>query len=199
MATHDEGFFSARDNLRLFWESDVPDAPKAHIAIVHGYGDHVGRYRRTIDALVKDGFAVHAFDYRGHGQADGRRAYAEKWRDYVSDLELFLEKVKLKAAGKKLFVMGHSHGGLMMVHYLHGRGGDGLSGVIFSAPYLKLAITPPALKVLGAKVVGKLIPWMPIATEIKATDLTTDPELIAEANKDPLYLHVVTPRWFLES
>ncbi|MFL5321850.1 MAG: alpha/beta fold hydrolase [Myxococcaceae bacterium] len=115
MVQNDEGFFSARDNLRLFWESHVPDSPKAHVAIIHGYGDHAGRYRRTSEALVKDGFGVHAFDYRGHGQADGRRGYADKWRDFVSDLELFLEKAKTKASGKKLFVLAHSHGGLMMV------------------------------------------------------------------------------------
>lgn len=199
MPTHDEGFFSARDNLRLFWESDVPDNPKAHVALVHGYGDHSGRYRRTIDALVKDGFAVHAFDYRGHGQADGRRGYAEKWTDFLSDLELFLEKTKGKTGGKKLFVLAHSHGGLMLVHHLHERGDAGLSGAVVSAPYLKLAITPPAFKLFSAKIVGKIIPWLPIATELTSKDLTADAELQAEADRDPLYGRVVTPRWFLES
>jgi alpha-beta hydrolase superfamily lysophospholipase len=44
MSVHrDEGFFSAKDNLRLFWDSALPDAPKAHIGIVHGYLDHSGR------------------------------------------------------------------------------------------------------------------------------------------------------------
>lgn len=200
MATaHDEGFFSARDNLRLFWESDIPDNPKAHVAIIHGYGDHCGRYRRTIDALVKDGFAVHAFDYRGHGQADGRRGYAEKWKDFLSDLELFLEKVKQKASGKKLFVMGHSHGGLMLVHHLHARGADGITGVILSSPYLKLALTPPALKVFGAKLIGNVIPWLPVSTGLTAKDLTQDTDIQREIEADPLYGKAATPRWFVES
>src|SRR3954468_20714771 len=102
MPRHDEGFFSAKDNLRLFWESDLPDRePKAHVAIVHGYGDHAGRYRATIDALVKDGFGVHAFDYRGHGQGDGRRAYADRFTDYVDDLEAFWRKLSGPTNGKK--------------------------------------------------------------------------------------------------
>ena len=82
MGRHDEGFFSARDNLRLFWETDLPDGPpRAHLGVVHGYADHCGRYRATIDALVGRGFAVHAFDYRGHGQADGRRGHCDRRRN----------------------------------------------------------------------------------------------------------------------
>src|SRR5258708_26482380 len=89
MARHDEGFFNAKDNLRLFWESDLPDQPKAHLGIVHGYADHSGRYRKFIDALVADGFAVHAFDYRGHGQAGGRRGYCGKFSEFIDDLYAF--------------------------------------------------------------------------------------------------------------
>lgn len=198
-ATHDEGFFSAHDNLRLFWESDVPDAPKAHVAIIHGYGDHAGRYRRTIDALVNDGYAVHAFDYRGHGQADGRRGHTDKFSDMLSDLELFMNKVAGKLAGKKLFVFAHSHGGLMMMHHLKKHGADGVSGVIVSGPYLKLALVPPAIKVIGAKLIGKVIPWLPTPTGLTSKDLTRDPAIQAEIDKDPLYGRNATPRWFVES
>lgn len=199
MTTHDEGFFSARDNLRLFWESDVPENPKAHVAIIHGYGDHAGRYKRTIDALTKEGFAVHAFDYRGHGQADGRRGHCDRFSDMLSDLELFLNKVKGKLGGKKLFVFAHSHGGLMITHHLKHHGADGISGVILSNPYLKLALVPPALKVFAAKAVGKIIPWLPTPTGLTAKDLTRDLEIQAEIEKDKLYGRNATPRWFVES
>lgn len=197
--THDEGFFSARDNLRLFWQSEVPDAPKAHVAIIHGYGDHSGRYKRTTDALTKSGFAVHSFDYRGHGQADGRRGHCDKWTDMSSDLELFLNKVKGKLSGKKLFVFAHSHGGLLMVHHLKHHGADGIAGLILSNPYLKLALVPPAIKVFAAKAIGKIIPWMPTPTGLTAKDLTRDPEIQAEIAKDPLYGRNATPRWFIEA
>src|SRR5690349_19870755 len=110
---HDEGFFSARDHLRLFWSSDVPDAPKAWVGVVHGYGDHSGRYRGPSGHLASEGFGVMAFDYRGHGQADGRRMYCERFEDFVADLQAFWERLRQAAGDGKVFLLMHSHGALM--------------------------------------------------------------------------------------
>ncbi|MCE9672722.1 lysophospholipase [Myxococcus stipitatus] len=200
MARHDEGYFTGRDGTRLFWRSSLPDAePRAHVAIIHGYGDHFGRYRYIETALLADGFAVHGFDYRGHGRAEGRRAYSEKWQYYVDDLEVFWERVRAASGGKKLFALGHSHGGLMAAHWVGARAVEGLSGLVLSAPYFKLAITPPAVKVLAARAVGKVVPWLGIDSGLKVEDLTTDVEVQRITREDPLYLTVATPRWFVES
>ncbi|MBJ6764030.1 lysophospholipase [Myxococcaceae bacterium JPH2] len=199
MPRHDEGFFTAKDQTRLFWTLDLPEGePKAHVAVLHGYGDHVGRYRPVIDALVADGFAVHGVDYRGHGRADGRRGYCAKWPDYLDDLDGFWQRVRREAGTKKSFLLAHSHGGLMAAHQL-ARGMEGLSGAVLSAPYLKLAITPPALKVLAARVVGKAVPWLQLKTELKPEDLSRDVQVQNAVREDPLYNPTVTPRWFIES
>ena len=200
MARHDEGFFNGRDGTRLFWKSSLPDGePRAHVAVVHGYGDHFGRYGYVADALLADGFAVHGFDYRGHGRADGRRGYCEAWPHFVDDLEAFWARVRKDAGGKKTFMLAHSHGGLMAVKWMGERKVEGLSGVVLSAPYLKLAITPPAMKLLAARAVGRLVPWLPLKTELTVESLSRDPEVQRITREDPLYLTVVTPRWFLES
>jgi alpha-beta hydrolase superfamily lysophospholipase len=199
MARFDEGFFTGKDGLRLYWMSEQPEQPRAHVAVVHGYGDHIGRYRTTIDALAAQGYAVHGFDYRGHGRADGRRGFCATWADYLDDLAGFWERVRQAAGGKKTFLLAHSHGGLMAVHLL-GRGGlRGMSGLVLSAPYFKLAITPPALKVVAARAVGRVLPWMPIKTELKFEDLSRDEAVQQAARQDPLYNTLVTPRWFIES
>jgi alpha-beta hydrolase superfamily lysophospholipase len=200
MARHDEGFFNGRDGTRLFWRSSFPDSePRAHVAVVHGYGDHFGRYTYVADALLADGFAVHGFDYRGHGRADGRRGYCERWSHFVDDLEAFWQRVRKDAGGKKAFLLGHSHGGLMAVKWAGGRHVEGLGGLVLSAPYFKLAITPPALKVVAARAVGKLVPWLALKTELTIESLSRDLEVQRAAREDPLYLRIVTPRWFLES
>jgi len=196
---HDEGFFSARDNLRLFWASDVPDAPKAWVGVVHGYGDHCGRYKGVIGHLAGQGLGVMAFDYRGHGQADGRRGFVEKFDHYLGDLEAFWEKLRQAAGGKKTFLLTHSHGGLMGLRWVMGHKPEGLAGWVLSAPYLKLALKPPATKLWAAKVAGAVLPWLPIKTELLPKDLTRDVEFQKATERDPLYLKVVTPRWFNES
>ncbi len=198
MAKHDEGFFSARDGLRLFWQSNLPDAPRAHIGIVHGYADHSERYRKTIDTWVAEGFAVHAFDYRGHGRSDGRRGYCATFGEYVDDLGLFWNRVRAAAGGKPAFLLGHSHGALMSLHFLARKPAD-LAGVVLSAPYLKLALKPPAVKLFASKLIAHVIPWLPVKNELTPADLTRDPAHQRATAADPLYNKVVTPRWFTES
>lgn len=199
MARFDEGFFTGKDGLRLYWMSERPEQPRAHVAVVHGYGDHIGRYRTTFDALTAQGFAVHGFDYRGHGRADGRRGFCATWPDYLDDLAGFWERVRREAGDRKVFLLAHSHGGLMATHLL-GRGGlEGVSGVVLTAPYFKLAITPPALKVVAARAVGRVLPWMPIKSELTPEHLSRDVAVQEAVRQDPLYNTQVTPRWFIES
>ncbi|HSP80240.1 MAG TPA: lysophospholipase [Myxococcaceae bacterium] len=199
MARFDEGFFTGRDGLRLYWKSEQPEQPRAFVAVVHGYGDHIGRYRSTFESLTAAGFAVQGFDYRGHGRADGRRGYCASWTDYLDDLTSFWARVRQEAGERPCFLLAHSHGALMAVHLLGRSGLEGLTGLVLSAPYFQLALTPPASKVLAARLVGQLIPWMPIKTELKPEDLSRDEAVQREVRQDPLYNSIVTPRWFLES
>jgi lysophospholipase len=197
MPAHDEGFFSAKDNLRIFWETDVPDNPKAHVAIIHGYMDHAGRFRRVAEALTQEGFAVHRLDLRGHGQSDGRRSHVDHFTDYLDDLSLFLNRVKQAAKGKKVFILAHSFGALLSLTRL-GQGFEGISGLVVTSPFLGFAFKPPVVKVQVSKMVGKFIPWLPVKHTLAPSDLTRDVELQREVEKDPLYNRVTTPRWFTE-
>jgi alpha-beta hydrolase superfamily lysophospholipase len=160
--------------------------------------DHSGRYRGVIGALVQQGFAVHAFDYRGHGQSGGRRGHIDRFHDYLDDLELFWKRVQEAADGRKSFLLGHSNGALISILFQQ-RQPRGMAGLILSAPYLRLAFKPPAVKVLAAKTLGKVVPWLPIKHELRPEDLTRDPDLQRQVAKDHLYNHVTTPRWFNES
>ncbi|ADO73181.1 alpha/beta hydrolase [Stigmatella aurantiaca] len=199
MARHDEGFFTAKDQLRLFWTMDVPEeAPRAHVLLVHGYGDHIRRYRFVTEALVADGFAVHGFDYRGHGSADGPRGFCTRWPEYLDDLTLAWERMRKAAGGQKLFLLGHSHGGLMVAHFLE-RGAEGVAGAVLSAPYFKLALAAPVAKRAAARMGSRVFPSLRIKSGLKPEDLSHDPEVIRMTREDPLYLDIVTPRWFVES
>lgn len=198
MARHDEGYFSSKDGTRLFWRSAVPDGEAtAMIAVVHGYGDHSGRYTRTMDDLAARGFSTLAVDYRGHGKADGKRADCDKWTDYLDDMAVFWGRVR-EAAGKlPAFVLAHSHGSLIATHWAASRP-EGLTGLVLSAPYYKLALAVPPLKLFGAKLIKGLMPGFQIGNELKPEQLSRDPAWQKATTEDPLYLHVTTPRWFFE-
>ncbi|MEW6430081.1 MAG: lysophospholipase [Myxococcota bacterium] len=198
MARHDEGYFSSKDGTRLFWRSAAPDGEAtAMVAVVHGYGDHSGRYTRTMDDLAARGFSTLAVDYRGHGKADGKRADCQKWTDYLDDMAVFWRRVREAAGALPTFVLAHSHGALIATHWAASKP-EGLKGLVLSAPYYKLALAVPPLKLFGAKLIKGLMPGFQIGNELKPDQLSRDPAWQKATAEDPLYLHVTTPRWFFE-
>ncbi|MDF1565397.1 MAG: lysophospholipase [Deltaproteobacteria bacterium] len=194
----DDGFFEAPDGTRLFWRSVVPAEVKARIVLVHGYSDHSGRYPHVIEAFADRGFAVHAFDYRGHGKSEGRRGHVGRFGEFVSDLSTFVARVRAEITDSApLFVVAHSHGGLITLRWLLDRP-SGLTGAVLTCPFLALGFEPPALKVLAARVIGKIIPHLPLGNELEAENLTRDEAFQEETRNDPLYGHTTTPSWFTQ-
>jgi lysophospholipase len=199
MAHRDEGFFSSKDGTRLYWRSAVPDtAPSALVAVVHGYGDHSGRYVRVMADLVEQGFATIAFDYRGHGKADGPRADLNTWGDYLDDMEAFWRKAREVSGGKPIFVLAHSNGALIATHWAAQKP-EGLKGMVLTSPFYALAFKPPPLKIFGAKLIRGVLPGLALGNELKPEQLSRDPAWQQETANDPLYLHITTPRWFFET
>jgi alpha-beta hydrolase superfamily lysophospholipase len=198
-ARHDEGFLNSADHLRLFWQRFTPPRAKATVAVLHGGGDHGGRYPGITAALVKAGFQAALLDFRGHGQSDGRRWHVDSFSEYLHDVDAFVAKLSQDGiAGEQLFVVGHSQGGLIAALWAIGHPRL-VSGVVLSSPYFRLAMKPPAAKVLAAKLAGRIVPWLPVSADIKVAKLTSDPELQRWTERDPLYGRATTPRWFEES
>ena len=195
----DEGFFTARDGLRLFWQTARPAAPAvAHVALIHGYAEHLGRYSEVTSALTKAGYAVHKVDVRGHGQSAGQRAHVVKFDDYLSDLELFLARVREEAAGKPVFILGHSHGALIAARYLLDKP-NAVRGAILASPYFRLKLAVSPLKIWMGKLVAKVFPTLPMKNELDPAQLCRDPEIQKATAADPLYLKFATPGWFIQS
>lgn len=199
-ASHEEGFLNSGDHLRLYWQRYRPlaVAARATVAVLHGGGDHSGRYPALTSALVEAGFEVALLDFRGHGQSDGRRWHVDTFDDYLADIDAFLGRLCQDGYPGKLFVAAHSMGSLVAARW----GVDHWrepAGFVLSSPYLRLAMKPPASKVWAARILGKVIPWLPVATGIDFAALTSDPELQSWTAHDPLYGRATTPRWFDEA
>ena len=83
------------------------------IAVVHGYGDHGGRYAWLGEDMVARGYGLYAYDLRGHGHSSGRRGQVGRFEEYLDDTEVFLGEVRRAQPGKPVFLLGHSMGGLV--------------------------------------------------------------------------------------
>jgi len=192
----DEGSFPTADNLKLFWISATPENAKAHLALVHGYAEHIGRYAHVVDHFAGLGYAVHGFDVRGHGRSEGRRGHVRQFSEYMDDLQRYLDRVKIAAGGKKVFLFGHSHGGLLAATHLLGHPTD-VAGAILTSPFFGLAFKPPAVKVTAAKIIGRVVPGLHLGNEIKSEQLTRDQGFVEAHRADKLVFNVTTPGWFM--
>jgi alpha-beta hydrolase superfamily lysophospholipase len=198
-ARHEEGFLNSADHLRLFWQRYTPSSARATVAVLHGGGDHGGRYPALTSALVQAGFQVALVDLRGHGQSDGRRWHVDSFHDNLADFDAFVAKLSQDGvAGDQLFVVGHSHGALVAALWGMSRGRH-VSGFVLSSPYFRLAMKPPAAKILIGRLVGRIVPWLPVDAGLDLATLTSDEELQRWTARDPLYGRKTTPRWFDES
>jgi alpha-beta hydrolase superfamily lysophospholipase len=133
--------FAGARGESLFARSWRPDGdPRGVVVIVHGLRDHGDRYAPFAGALARRGYAVHAFDLRGHGRSAGRRVTVDSFDDYVADLDTFTASVREREAGKPLFVFGHSMGGAIAIRWAQTH--QGAAGVILSAPAIRIDTLP---------------------------------------------------------
>jgi len=175
------------DGLRLFTRHWRPAGPsRAAVALVHGYAEHSGRYDHLAATFADLGVATYAFDLRGHGQSDGRRAYVDHFDRYLDDLGLFLDAVRGEAPGP-LFLFGHSMGGLISLSFVLNREPE-LQGLLLNAPALQVNPDLAPLLRRFARFLGWIAPTVPTVRSPQGA-ISRDPDVVADAEADPLSYH----------
>jgi alpha-beta hydrolase superfamily lysophospholipase len=193
-----ESFLPMSDGTTLYYRAWAVENPRALIFIHHGYGEHAGRYTHLAGFLRESGFAVFCFDARGHGQSGGRRAHVYDFSSYLDDLARMLEVAREQAPAPKVFLLGHSLGGLITLKFAIERSPK-TDGIILSSPFLGLALKVPLPKLLLGRMMSRLWPTLTLGNEINSADLTHDAAWCADYDRDPLVNHVTTARWFTET
>ena len=197
--THDEGIFRGSGGTGLYWQGWRPERdPRAALAIVHGHGEHSGRYMNVVDFLLPRGYAVYGFDHRGHGRSRGRRGHIDSWTDYREDVREFLRSLAAREAGRAIFLMGHSMGALVVLDYLL-HDPDGIRGAIISAPPLEPAGVAKPYLVFLSRVLSKTCPRFPLRLALDASALSRDEGVVRTRSADPLVHGRFTARWGTEA
>ena len=194
---HSAGTFTGYDGIQLYCQQWLPeDTPKASIVIAHGVGEHSGRYSTVVDHLVPQGYAIYVHDHRGHGNSSGNKGYIPSWEVYRLDLQAQVKRVEKLANETKIFLFGHSMGGLMVLDYgLHYAGK--IAGIIASAPALDTSGASQLLK-LAAKILSRITPSLKIKLPVNPEELSRNPTIVQAYRDDPLVHAVNTPRWSTE-
>jgi alpha-beta hydrolase superfamily lysophospholipase len=187
--------FEARDGLRLRYRAWDAAEPRAIVRIVHGLGEHGGRYQALAEVLVERGISCCALDLRGHGTSGGRRGHAPSFHAILDDLAGFTRETAV--GGRPAFLLGHSLGGLVALRGIQeGRAGV-LGGAILSAPALALVGDSPWRRPAGA-LLSRLLPALGLPNGIPPEHLSHDPAAVSAYVDDPLVHDRISPRLYVE-
>jgi len=190
------------DLLVRHWPADEAEAggawagpPWAHVLLVHGLGEHSGRYEHVGDQLTGAGLDVTAYDHRGMGGSGGVRGDVVHWSQYHDDLTVRLSEVRAAAHGRPVVLYGHSLGGLIVAGYLlTDRPKPDL--VVLTSPALDSTL--PGWKKRLAVVAARVRPTLALANDIDGATLSRDPAVAAKTVDDPFCVKVSTVRFGAE-
>lgn len=193
--THFEAGFQTQDNLHLYCQGWEPDGEaRAVIGLVHGLGEHSGRYVHMANFLNQAGYTLLAFDLRGHGKSQGQRGHIPSFEAYMDDIDRLIEELSARYPDEPRFLYGHSMGGLLVLNYVLRRK-PYLAGVVVTGPALRTSLENQTFKKTIVQVMGSLLPTMTIPSGLEAQDLSRDPRVVEAYRNDPLIHDATTLGW----
>jgi alpha-beta hydrolase superfamily lysophospholipase len=182
-----------KDGLDLVTQNWTVANPKACLVLTHGYNDHANRFQHVAQALNAAGYSLYAYDVRGHGKSGGQRGHTPNFDSFLDDLSLVFAQARQDAPNQKFFAYGHSMGGNITLNYAIRRPA-GLSGVIATGPWLKLAFEPPALQMSIAKIMARLNPTFSQKNVMDLPGLSRDEKVQIAYRDDPLLHQMITAK-----
>lgn len=201
---HTEHRFISFDETPIFysWQSAL-SSKKAVLILMHGMGEHGGRYRPLSDYLARLGLETYVPDLRGHGKSGGPRGHVNHWNDFYRDLEALHLLAEKQNPGLPIFILGHSFGGLVAAGYITTRGtsparASKIAGLVLSSPLFGIFGKVARWRHLLAIAASRLAPRYTEKTRVNPASLTHDKLLLERYSRDPLIHYNISARLYAE-
>ncbi|HZG56577.1 lysophospholipase [Paenibacillus sp.] len=184
---------------RKDWLLDARTPAKATIVLVHGQGEHCGRYAHVAAALNAAGYDVVSGDLPGHGRSGGLRGHIDRFDAFVDVAASWIEAARDRRPETTLFLLGHSVGGLIAARLLQTSPVAGLlSGAVLTSPAFRLRFPIPAWKeALGRRLDG-VLPRLRMPSGLKEQRVTRSEDIARATAADPLMVYVASVRFYNE-
>lgn len=191
----------ARDGLHLYWREWPLKKPRGIALLVHGLGEHIGRYEHVAAKFNEWGWAACGYDHRGHGRSQGARGVIQRADDLLADLATAIDRARIRHPGVPLILVGHSLGGLVTARFAAEQVTGATGRADWSRPVDGLVLSSPALdpgmhagQRLLLATLGRATPAMAVPNGIKVERICSDPVVVQAYVADPLVHGLVAPR-----
>jgi len=170
------------------------------VVLVHGLGEHIGRYESVAQVLNRAGWAVVGYDQRGHGRSEGDRGVIRQNDDLLHDLATVLDAVSTATTTSRLALLGHSLGGLIVARFVAALASPveqvewrrAVDLCILSSPALKIRLS--RFQKILLSIVVRIAPDLRVSNGLNADWLSTDPSAVEAYQNDPLVHHQISGR-----
>lgn len=188
--------------MELFQQRWTVEEPRATVILVHGTGEHHGRYEHVAHFLNQHGIEVVTGDLPGWGRSPGIKGHIDRFEQYLDGVETWVESVFAEGEGKgkrPVFILGHSLGGLVATRFVQRYAKRSqLAGLILSSPCLELKMAVPPWKKRLASILDRIWPTLRLPNDIEPYMVSRDPQIQVQYRTDPFNYPKVSVRWFQE-
>lgn len=187
-----------KDRLTLHAVEWKPEGqPKAALLLVHGIGEHTGRYQHVAQVLTDSGFSVTGFDLRGHGKSEGLRGHSPSYDAFMDDIRNGLSNVQKNFPGIPVFLYGHSLGGNLVLYYSVTQSKIPQGGIV-TAPALGVTVPISPMKMAVGKAMYSILPTFQMKNGLDPDDLARDKNVGISYSEDSLVHTYTTARLGLD-
>mgnify|MGYP000376649002 CR=1 FL=1 len=182
---HFENIISNKKNIFIrSWTSN--NDPTYNIIIIHGLGEHSGRYKEFASFFIKKNIGVFSFDLIGHGKSDGLKGHISNIKDFTDSIEEVLIEVRKRFINTPIIIFGHSLGGCLALNYLIERKSKEISLAIISSAWIETKIQIPKYLLIIQRVMHILFPKIRLSNRLDTKDLSKDIKIVDKYKNDSL-------------
>jgi len=189
---HTDGIFTSVRDLKVYHQAWLPEGEiKSIILIIHGLGEHSGRYTNVTNYFVPRGYAIYSFDNIGHGKSDNGREEINRFEELTAPATAMTAIIKEWPPQSPIFIYGHSMGALITSFHLLDRQAD-FKGAIISAPLVTVPAHVSSMTVRLGKILSVIAPRMGLVN-VDPSSLSRDKTVVEAYINDPLVFQKKAP------
>lgn len=182
----------------FFREWKIKGQPKKNILIIHGLGEHSGRYKEFAEFYIKKGIGVYALDLQGHGKSEGKRGHIKSFEEYLDSIENLLIFIRKKFLDTPIILFGHSLGGLIGLNFLIERESKEIESAVISSPWIETAIKIPEYLIIIQKNLKRVFPSLRLNNRLISNHLSKNKDIVSEYDKDELVHNKISLKLYSE-